>query len=228
MNHILSRALAVAAALGAVAVLSMPAKADGTAGFGFESLGVGAIGTGVPLWDVLPDVGTGITASFSSGMLASESPFTIQDNLDGVLPQGDFSNFTGLYLQENPGGPGGGQLTISFSHTVTFLSLNFGLLDPGGVGYFTDTDLNGTADGSAVDGYDFYEGNLIVNGSFNSITLFGNTLISIDDIGENYLNIDNFRLNFIGGTQDVPEPGTLALAAGLAIPVALSLRRRRK
>lgn len=183
--------------------------------FGFESLGIDAVGTTTPL--VVPDDNGGpMTATISDEPVGGA--FFIGDNLDVTDPPGQWSNLHNLILTQPVGqGQGFDSLHIDFSHPINWLYIDFGLFDPGSIRAITDTGVAVTVDGVINPDSGLPEGQIMLESAtladrFSSVWLFSTS---------QYFAIDN-----IYAQQHVPEPGVVVFALAAALPLAWKLRRR--
>lgn len=180
--------------------------------FGFENLGIGAVGTTTPL--VVPDDNGGpITASIIDGPVGSA--FYIGDNLDVTSPPGQWSNLHNLILTQPVGqGQGFDTLYISFSHPINSFWADFGLFDPGSLSAWNENGLQMTFAGviSPTSGMPEGQASLYSLQSFKSVWLSSTS---------QYYAVDNISVQ-----QLVPEPGAMIFALAAALPLAWKLRRR--
>ena len=156
---------------------------------------------------------SGLTATFAGSASAGTDAFEISYN----STSGPIKLYSGLTLSFlttgldsiDPSSP----LTITFSQSVTALSLNFALAEStGSLSLTTNAGGSATVVGVVPSGYSYAEGLLTYSGAAFTIAT-----LSTNDTG---LAVDN-----INATTTVPEPGTLALlVTGLA---GIVLRRRR-
>ena len=226
--------LALAGSL--IALLPGGARAQDT--FDFENQ-AGSIGLSIAAAPaVAAEAPSSRTLTLSqSGLTAAPSASSgfayLDNNAGGVVAFGN--NLSNVSIGNAGDGTALETLTLTFGQAVSGLTFQFVTFPvvfnaPIELNTLTDTGLTLSSTGIPNLVTNNNEGSLTLSGSpFTSVTLSLNAISTLPGsvgatVGDTFI-VDNFVVT--PSITSVPEPGALALFAGLAAPLAWRLRRRR-
>ena len=231
--------LLLAAAGSLIALLSTGAQAQDL--FDFENIPLSSVGQSITTMPIIAAEGPSIrTLTLSqSGLASPASPASgfvfVDNNAGGIVSFGN--NLSNFAIGNAGDGTALETLTLTFAQSVSAVTFQF-VTFPVALGNpllelnaLSNSGASAMGVGVANTTTGNNEGSLTLTGLFTSVSISLNSgltqYLPVDTsavVGDTFI-VDSFVVT--PSVVPVPEPGSLALFAGVALPLAWSLRRRK-